>query len=232
MSKAVGLMPREELIAHILASPIKKKAGINLALAITSIALHGQTTWDGEDYDSHYIRVAFNSGTQSPDKMIIGILHDLIEDTEDLPEDRRWSLSDLRRVKFSKRIINGVDSVTKREDEKYFDFIERCSRMDSDYDSIDTKLSDLRDNMSISRNDGFPNAHQARKQMVYIVSYQYLVAIKKGQIEAGSSVKDFMLSRPNFQNHMDLYAEFSAPPKAQAPQPAVESALEVPPEPQ
>jgi hypothetical protein len=207
-------MTKEAIIAAIQASPVLKTPGINLALFIASAALHGKTTWDGEDYDAHYIRVAFASGTQSIDKMIIGILHDVVEDTD-------WTLDDLRRLGFSERVVNGVDGVTKREGERYFDFVERCSL---NPDSIDVKLSDLKDNMSVSRNDSFLNEKQVLKQQAYIVSYQYLVAIKKGEIAPGSPVKDFMLSRPNFRDHMDLYAHFSAGPAAPPPQSGLELA--------
>lgn len=209
MSQAPGLISKD-LTKSLLASSLAasgRKPGINAALFIASSALHGQTTWDGEDYDPHYIRVAFNSGTQSLDKIAIGILHDVVEDSD-------WTLDDLREIGFSERIINGVDGVTKRPGELYFDFIERCSL---NSDAIDIKLSDLKDNTSVSRNTGFLNEWQQKKQQVYIVSYQYLVAIKKGELAPGSSVKDFMLNNPNFKDHMDLYKEFSKPPASVNP---------------
>lgn len=200
MADAVGLMPKEQAIEFILNSPVKKAPEINIALFIAATALHGQTTWDGEDYDPHYLRVGM-TGTKSKDKMIIGILHDVVEDTD-------WELDDLRRVGFDERIVNGVDGVTKRPGELYFDFVERCSL---NPDSIDIKISDLTDNMSVSRNDNFPNDKQLEKQRAYIVSYQYLVAVKKGRIAPGSSVRDFMLSQTQFKDHMDLYEQFSRP---------------------
>lgn len=217
MAQARCLLPKEQVkeALKISLQTAGRKPGINAALLIAANALHGQTTWDGEDYDPHYIRVAFNSGTQSLDKMAIGILHDVVEDSD-------WTLDDLLDIGFSERIVGGVDGVTKRPGEFYFDFLERCS---VNPDSVDIKLSDLKDNTSVSRNTGFLNELQQKKQCVYIVSYQYLVALKKGEITPGSSVKDFMLNNSNFRDHMDLYAAFSKPPSVSM-KPDINPALE------
>lgn len=203
MSEAIGLMPKEQAISIILASPAHHDDSINTALWIASTALHGQRTWDGKDYDPHYLRVGMNR-TMSDAKRIIGILHDVVEDSD-------WTLDDLGQVGFSERVVNGVDAVTKRSNEGYFTFLERCSLNE---DAIDVKINDLKDNMDGSRNDRFLGEHQLQKQQAYVVSYQYLVAIKKGEIEPGSSVKDFMLNQfaePDKQACMDLYAYFETP---------------------
>lgn len=210
MSQTLGLMPKEQAIGFILNSPFRGQPEINIALFIASTALHGKKTWDGLDYDLHYLTVGLNN-TQSRTKMVIGILHDVVEDSD-------WELDDLRRIGFSGRVIAGVDGVTKRPGELYLDFVRRCS---ANPDSIDIKLQDLKDNMSVSRNPGFPSEWQLKKQRAYIVAYQYLVAIKQNEIAPGSSVREFMASRPQI-NDLALLREFStdrAPPALPFPAP-------------
>ncbi len=204
MSKASGLMPKKQAIDLILRSPETEQPELNVALFIASVALHGKKTWDGLDYDLHYLTVGL-SNTQSRTKMVIGILHDVIEDSE-------WTLDDLRKVGFSERVVNGVDGVTKRNNEYYFDFIRRCSL---NQDSIDVKLQDLKDNMRVSRNPGFPTPKQLHKQCAYIVSYQYLLAVKRGDIAQGAAINDFLKQRPDLYDARlmhDFSSEGKPPP--------------------
>ena len=200
MVKPAGLMPKEDLINFILASPVKDPPEINLALIIASCALHGAKTRDGKDYDYHYLHVGMH-GTHSRDKIVIGTLHDVLEDTD-------WTVDDLRRVGFSERIVLGIDALTKRDGEKYFDFVERCSLNE---DARDLKLEDLDHNMSWSRNVSFPDDKQIRKQKAYIVAYQYLVAVKKGDVVPGTPVAVFVESRPKLKD-IGLLEEFSSKP--------------------
>jgi len=211
MTDAVGLIPKEQAIALILNSPVKTEPEINIALFIACTALHGKKTWDGQDYDLHYLTVGL-SNTQSRSRMVIGLLHDVIEDSD-------WTLDDLRRIGFSERVVSAVDALTlrKKEGEKYFDFIRRCSLNE---DAIEVKLKDLKDNMSVSRNPGFPTGWQLLKQRAYIVSYQYLVAIKKDDIEAGSSIVDFVTKhRPDLYD-ANLLHTFSTEQLPSLPPPA------------
>lgn len=208
MNQVTGVMPKEQAIDFILNSPVKSQPEINIALFIACTALHGKKTWDGLDYDLHYLTVGL-SNTHSRTKMVIGILHDVIEDSE-------WELDDLRLAGFSERVVAGVDGVTKRPGELYFDFVRRCS---CNPDSVDIKLQDLKDNMSVSRNPGFPTEWQLKKQRAYVVAYQYLVAIKQHEIAPGTSVGEFMASRPQI-NDVALLREFSTDrPKPATPAP-------------
>lgn len=64
---------------------------------------------------------AYVAGTgETADERIVGWCHDLVEDT--------WvTLPLLREINFDEHIVQAVDSVTRREGEKYFDFIDRAS---------------------------------------------------------------------------------------------------------
>ncbi len=135
---------------------------LSLAILIASNALGQETDKSNVDYMHHVTSVAFQD-TNSETKMIIGILHDVIEDSE-------WTFDDLRRAGFSERIVNGVDGVTKRDGELYFDFVKRCAQ---NKDSVDVKIKDLKHNTSIHRNDFIQNK--------YIIALQYLIDIKRHQ---------------------------------------------------
>lgn len=171
------------------------EAGLSLASLIASSALMSQKQRSGDDYISHPITVGM-SNTKSENKRIIGVLHDVVEDSD-------WTLDDLRDVGFSERVVNGVDGVTKRPGELYFDFVERCST--HGIDAIDTKIEDLEHNSQSLR---YPHIDKAEKHVwkekAYNISYYYLVAIKKGDIEAGSSVADFMQTVPAYAENKDL----------------------------
>ena len=121
-------------------------------------------------------------------------MHDVIEDTD-------WRIEDLEELGFDQRVIDGVKAMTRNEEnnEDYFSFIERCSK---DPYAIDVKLADLRHNLSQSRNNFIPGTHDLMRIQKYIVSYQYLVAVKQGSIQAGYPVetfaKDFFKDDKNF----------------------------------
>lgn len=180
---------------------VPAKAGMNLALVILGSALYGAKQWSGADYAEHPLLVGLRQ-TRSTTKQIIGILHDVVEDSD-------WTLDDLRALGFSERIVRGVESVTKNDNEQYLEFIERCSR---NSDGIDVKINDLEHNSTHTRNSSLLTAKQIGKQNIYILSYNYLVAVKKGEIAAGSSIYDYMKKNPAMDVGRDLWERYSARP--------------------
>ncbi len=181
------------------------EASLNLALLIASSALIGEKTRNGHDYMNHPLFVATHN-TDSMRKRIVGILHDVVEDSD-------WTLDDLIELGFSKEIISAVDAVTKRDGEKYVQFIERCGC--SGLLAIDVKLKDLHHN---SMGDRTPSISKTEKQAVksdlYNICYYYLLAIKKGEVAAGTKLADFILSVPAYSSEkgkiIKIYEMFSA----------------------
>lgn len=172
---------------------------LNLALVILSTSLFHKKLRSGEDYSAHPLTVA-TSYTRSKNKKIIGILHDVIEDSD-------WTVEDLQDVGFSDRIIKGVDGVTKRPGEPYFDFIVRCSL--SGDDAIDVKINDLHHNSDATRYRHIDDSHKARLKMeAYNISYHYLIDLKKYREDAathyntpGTPMLDYIRSREEFARH-------------------------------
>lgn len=176
----------------------KPEAGLGLATLIMSSSLLKQKQRNGYDYAGHPITVS-QEGTRSETKRIIGMLHDV-------PEDTDWTLDELLEIGFSKRVVRGVDGVTKRDGELYFDFIERCGR--SGADAIDIKLDDLEHNSQLLRNPSIEKTEkQIWKEKAYNISNYYLVAIKKGKIDPSTKIEHFIKITPQYAQHPEMVAE-------------------------
>lgn len=112
---------------------------IERAIAIAAEAHAGQLDKAGAPYVLHPLRVMLRMETN--DGRIAAVLHDVVEDSH-------WSLEALRAEGFSERILRAVDSVTRRKDETYEDFVSRAG-----VDPLGrlVKLADLEDNLAPGR---------------------------------------------------------------------------------
>lgn len=109
------------------------------SLEIAIKAHKGQKDRAGKPYITHPLRVMMKMHNET--EMIVAILHDIVEDTE-------FTLDKIIEIGYPEEIINAIDSITKRENEEYTKYIERCSK--NRLASV-VKLSDLEDNMDITR---------------------------------------------------------------------------------
>jgi (p)ppGpp synthase/HD superfamily hydrolase len=109
------------------------------AILIATKAHRGQTSKDGEPYITHPLRVMFAGKTEA--EMIVGVLHDVVEDTE-------VTLDNLRDRGFGPEMLAGVDAMTKRDGEDYMVFVARCK---SNPVARSVKLADIADNMNLER---------------------------------------------------------------------------------
>ncbi len=195
----------------VINGAIPIEAELSLTMLIVGNAFLTKKQRSGEDYVGHPMAVA-TAYTRSKNKRIIGLLHDLIEDTD-------WTLNDLREVGFSERIVQAVDACTRREGpphfaagqrEPYFDFVVRCGR--NGQDAIDVKINDLHHNMDGSRYRHIGDDEKTRlKQMAYNIAYHYLVDMKKFREDGvthynhpGTSILDYMTSRKEYADHPAL----------------------------
>lgn len=113
------------------------------ALKIVLKEFEYRTDKAGEPYMHHLDRVAQNTVNSSVDDELycIALLHDLLEDIDSWTEDRL-------NMYFSNRIVNAVVLLTKQKNEDYESYI---SRIAENPDAAAVKLSDLADNMDITR---------------------------------------------------------------------------------
>ena len=110
------------------------------AIEIATQAHQGQFDKSGKDYIGHPLRVMEMGQTEN--EKIVGVLHDVIEDTD-------WTFEALEAEGFSQEIIAALKCVTKlHENEKYDDFIERVQKNPL---AVAVKINDLTDNMDIRR---------------------------------------------------------------------------------
>ena len=113
---------------------------LDRAIQIAVEAHKNQKDKYGAPYLGHVSRV-MNAG-KTDDERIVGVLHDLIEDTP-------WTFDDLKKEGFSSNVIEAIRCLTKKsEDENYESFVDRIKINPL---AIRVKLNDLRDNMDIRR---------------------------------------------------------------------------------
>ena len=79
---------------------------------------------------------------------LIGLLHDLIEDTDLTINDLKVKYKDMfihfQNEQFAVDVLDAVNSLTRRKDEKYFDYINRIKLHE---DARKVKFFDLQDNL-------------------------------------------------------------------------------------
>lgn len=114
-------------------------ADIEDAIRLALDKHHGQVDKGGMPYIMHPLRVMCQLNSET--EQTIGVLHDVVEDSD-------VTLDDLRKMGFSKEIVEAVDHLTRREDESYDEFIQRIKPHPL---AVRVKLADLRDNMDIRR---------------------------------------------------------------------------------
>jgi (p)ppGpp synthase/HD superfamily hydrolase len=112
---------------------------LNKAIEIAARAHTGQLDKAGEHYILHPLRVMLACKTEL--EMICAVLHDLIEDTD-------ITLDDLRKEGFNEETVEIVDTLSRRDGEKYTDFIGRILENET---ACRIKLADLADNMNMAR---------------------------------------------------------------------------------
>jgi (p)ppGpp synthase/HD superfamily hydrolase len=139
-------------------------ATLDRAIRIAVKAHKGQTDKYGNPYILHPMRVMGMGRTD--DEKIVGILHDVVEDTD-------WTFEDLRKEGFSERVIAALDCVTKRSDDEDYD--EFVARTRTNALAIRVKLNDLTDNMDIRRM-GEVKEKDVKRLNKYLRAYKLLSA--------------------------------------------------------
>lgn len=141
---------------------ISLKEQLNKAILIAIEAHAGQLdTNNGRPYIEHPFRV-MNAG-QTLSEKIVGILHDVVEDTH-------WTMDDLAGEGFSENVLAAIDALTRRDDESYDEYLERVKPIPL---AVRVKLNDLTDNMDIRRWDSIPD-HELTRLRKYLKAYNQL----------------------------------------------------------
>jgi NADPH-dependent 7-cyano-7-deazaguanine reductase QueF len=134
------------------------------AIVLAAEKFRGVRDKEGQPYILHLLRVAMN--VTDPDARIVGLLHDIVEDTD-------ITLDDLREQAFSTDVVSAVDRLTHRPDVSYTDYIIGIRKHAI---ACLCKIADLQDNYRLDRvayRDGHVDDDSRRVQR-YILSYQFL----------------------------------------------------------
>lgn len=111
---------------------------------IAEMAHAGQTRKNGEPYINHAIRVSDSARIHSEQAAIVGMLHDVIEDTS-------VTIGDLRVAGFSHDVLWALSLVTHAKSESYLEYILEIKK-NSDWHAgqiaMAVKLADLEDNLN------------------------------------------------------------------------------------
>ena len=138
---------------------------LSLATEIAIEAHKGQVDKAGKDYILHPLRVS--SMCDTLEEKIVAVLHDTIEDT--------FVTGDYLKSKgFQDFIIEAIESVTRKKNEAYQDFIRRC---DNNPIGRIVKMNDLKDNMDLTRLDIIREIDLERLRK-YHDAYKYLECLR------------------------------------------------------
>ena len=156
------------------------------AIEIATQAHKEQFDKTGKDYIGHPLRVMEMGQTE--EEKIVGVLHDVVEETE-------WTFEALEAEGFSQEVIAALKCVTKlSENENYDDFIERVRRNPL---AVAVKINDLTDNMDIRRLPYLSDKDVKRLK-------KYLKAYKK---LTGEPVYSIYAARQEHPNAYDPWTE-------------------------
>lgn len=138
---------------------------LGTAVAITAEAFKSKKDKGGQPYILHCLHVMNKlKYTGDEELMCAAVMHDLVEDTD-------YTLDDLRKLGFSRRVVDLVNVLTHRDNEDYMTYIEKIKKHGASAVSI--KLNDLRHNSDITRMKGLRDKDIARIEK-YHRAYAYL----------------------------------------------------------
>jgi (p)ppGpp synthase/HD superfamily hydrolase len=121
----------------------ESRSTLERAIEIAIDAHAGQKGRSGEAYVLHPLRVMFRLANE--DERIAGVLHDVVERAPD------WTLRRLAKNGFPPEIVAAIDALSRREGERYEDYILRASRNQL---ARRVKIADLEDKLTSAQADG------------------------------------------------------------------------------
>lgn len=136
---------------------------IELAIRIACEAHKGQTDLDGRAVILHPMTVA--SMGQTDEEIIMGWLHDVVEDSA-------WTFDDLLAAGFSSEIVSALRLLTHDKSEPYMDYVARIAASGNRL-AIATKLHDLRHNLARGKAGGHTKQVEKHSQALPIIEAAY-----------------------------------------------------------
>ena len=138
------------------------------AIELAKKAHEGQMDKGGSPYIGHPFRVM--NQFEDEEEKIVGVLHDVVEDSD-------LTLEDLAKAGFSDRIVAAVDAITKREGEESDNYLNRVMNNSI---ALKVKIVDMTDNMDLNRITNITEKDRAR-----IKNYQINIVKLKNKLSEG-----------------------------------------------
>lgn len=118
-------------------------ATLDRAIIIAATAHAGAVDKANAPYILHPIRLML--ALEDEVSRIVAVLHDVVEDSK---PPKRWGFTELQAEGFSEEVLAALDCVTRRNEETYEAFIDRCLPNTT---ARKVKIADLNDNLDIRR---------------------------------------------------------------------------------
>lgn len=142
-------------------------------IEIACKAHFGQKDKNGEDYIFHPFIVAHNAKEFSDDAKCVGMLHDVLEDSEITVEQL------LNEHQIPKNIVDAVVILTKQKWERYDRYINRVVRSNN-LVALRVKRDDLRHNLNPKRSDGISDQQKEKyKSALKLIEQKYFCLLSK-----------------------------------------------------
>ena len=119
----------------------------------------------GKPYILHCLWVMNQMDHDDPELMTIAVGHDLLEDKP------HWTIDRLRQMKFSERVLTGLDILNHRKEDDYLTAY--IPKIRSNPDTRKVKRADLRHNSCLTRLKGLREKDFKRMEK-YAIAYQML----------------------------------------------------------
>jgi len=140
---------------------------LNKAMLVASIAHRHQADKGGMPYVEHLLSVAFRLGKWNPTKVVIALLHDIVEDTE-------ITADELSEMGFRFHIVEAVMLLSKKDNTTLDEYREYIHRISENTLARAVKIADLEHNLYLQRiNRGITEFDLARVNK-YIEALHYL----------------------------------------------------------
>lgn len=114
-------------------------SNLEQAILVATKAHAGQVDKGGQPYILHPLRLMLKFDSEI--EMIVAVMHDVVEDSD-------FTQYDLKKIGFSKCIVEAIDCLSKRNGEDYDNFLLRISKNAL---AKKIKVEDIKDNLDMTR---------------------------------------------------------------------------------
>lgn len=141
------------------------------AIALAAMAHAGQKDKGGAPYILHVLWVMASRMLQTEEERMVAVMHDIAEDCPFLPLTTLWQMG------YSSKVVDALDALTRRRNEPYMAFIERCKENPI---ARKVKVVDLWHNMKADRLGRPPTPEDNARIGRYAAAHSVLVGDDNG----------------------------------------------------